>query len=129
VHLLPIGAGRSPETLRSHMPQVGRQLGAAAAETPPAAASAITVSLDSTFIRGHEESERHLEVRVGNVETADGVRQVFGAVSRADTDITALIRRTLEGVDDTTRVTAFTDGCPDLRALANVGIMKPPIDR
>jgi hypothetical protein len=77
-----------------------------------------------------EESERHLEVRVGNVETADGGRQVFGAVSRADTDITALIRRTLEAVGrtDATKVTAFTDGCPGLRTiLANAGVGKPPI--
>jgi hypothetical protein len=88
LHLLPISAGKSPETLRSHTLQIGKKLGDAATKKPPAAASAITVSLDSTFIRGREESERHLEVRVGNVETADGGRQVFGAVTRADTDIT-----------------------------------------
>jgi hypothetical protein len=70
-----------------------------------------------------------LEVRVGNVETVDGGRQVFSAVTRAATDITALIRRTLETVGQTnaTEVTAFTDGCPGLRAvLANAGVMKPP---
>jgi hypothetical protein len=52
-----------------------------------------------------------LEVRVGNVETVDRGRQVFGAVTRAGTDITALIKRTLDTVDrtDTTKVTAFTD--------------------
>jgi hypothetical protein len=130
LHLLPISAGKSPETLRRHTLQVGKQLGDAAAEHPPAAASAITVSLDSTFIRGRDESERHLEVRVGNVETADGPRQVFGAVTRADTDITALIRRTLEtvGRNDTTKVTAFTDGCAGLRTiLANAGVTEPPI--
>jgi hypothetical protein len=33
----------------------------------------ITVSVDSTFIRSREEGERHMEVRVGNVETASGV--------------------------------------------------------
>jgi hypothetical protein len=129
LHLLPISAGKSPETLRSHTLQVGKQLGDAAAAAP-AAASAITVSLDSTFMRGREESERHLEVRVGNVETADGGRQVFGAVTRADTDITALIRPTLEtvGRTDTTEVTAFTDGCRGLRAvLANGRVTKPPI--
>jgi hypothetical protein len=87
-------------------------------------------SVDSTFIRGHEESERHLEVRVGNVETADGGRQVFGTVTRADTDISALIRRTLEAVarKDATKVTAFTDGCPGLRTiLADVGVTQRPI--
>jgi hypothetical protein len=86
--------------------------------------------LDSTFIRSREESERHLEVRVGNVETAGGGRQVFGAVTRADTEITALLRRTIEtvGRDDDTAVTAFTDGCPGLRTvLGNAGVTKPPI--
>ena len=129
-HLLPIDAGASPETLRSHTLQVGKQLADAAAEKPPAAAAAITVTLDSTFIRSREDGERYLEVRVGNVETVDGGRQVFGAVTKAETDITALIQRTLEtvGRTDTTEVTAFTDGCPGLRTvLANVGITKPPI--
>jgi hypothetical protein len=128
-HLLPIDAGTSPETLRSHTLLIGEQLGDAAAEKSPAAA-AITVSLDSTFIRSREDGERHLEVRVGNVETVDGGRQVFGAVARAETDITSLTQRTLEtvGRTDTTEVTAFTDGCPGLRAvLTNAGVTKPPI--
>jgi hypothetical protein len=130
LHLLPIDAGKSPETLRSHTLQLGKRLADAAAEKPPAPAAAITISLDSTFIRSREDGERHLEVRVGNVEAADGGRQVFGAVTRAETDITALIERTLEtmGRTDTTEVTAFTDGCPGLRAvLANAGVTNPPI--
>jgi hypothetical protein len=129
-HLLPIDAGKSPETLRSHTLKVGKRLGDAAAEKPPAAATAITISLDSTFIRSREDGERHLEVRVGNVETVDGGRQVFGAVARAETDVAALIQRTLEtvGRTDTTEVTAFTDGCSGLRAvLVNAGVTKPPI--
>jgi hypothetical protein len=55
---------------------------------------------------------------------------VFGAVTRADTDITALIRRTIEtvGGNDHTEVTGFTDGCSGLRTiLANAGVTKPPI--
>jgi hypothetical protein len=71
-----------------------------------------------------------LEVRVGNVETGDGGRQVFGAVAKAETDITTLIKRTLEtvGQTDATKVTAFTDGCPGLRTvLANAGVTKRPI--
>ncbi len=63
---------------------------------PAADASAITITLDSTFIRGCRDGERHLEVRVGNVETSGGGRQVFGAVAKADTEIAALIRRSLE---------------------------------
>jgi hypothetical protein len=35
LHLLPIDAGRSPETLRSHTLQVGKRLGDAAAVKPP----------------------------------------------------------------------------------------------
>ena len=93
-HLLPIDAGRSPETLRHHTLRIGAQLGTATSDQPTtAAAAAITVSVDSTFIRSREEGERHLEVRVGNVETASGGRQVFGAVAKADTDISALIRQ------------------------------------
>jgi len=128
-HLLPIDAGKSPETLRSHMLQVGKQMGDMAADKSPAAA-AITISLDSTFIHIREDGERHLEVRVGNVETDSGGRQIFGAVTKAETDITAQIQRTLEtvGRTKTTKVTAFTDGCPGLRAvLANAEVAKSPI--
>jgi hypothetical protein len=129
-HLLPIDAGKIPETLPSHTLRVGEQLSDAASDQPAVAVAAITVSLDSTFIRSHEEGERHLEVRVGNVETTGGGRQVFGAVAKADTDITALIRRNLETVGRTadTEVTPFTDGCPGLRCiLANAGVSEPPI--
>jgi hypothetical protein len=126
-HLLPIDAGKIPETLRSHTLRVSEQLSDAASEQPVAA---MTVSLDSTFIRNREERERHLEVRVGNVETTGGGRKVFGAVAKADTDITALIRRNLETAGRTadTEVIAFTDLCPDLRCiLTNGGVTKPPI--
>ena len=75
-------------------------------------ASAITVTVDSTFIRGCHAGERHLEVRVGNVETATGGRQVFRSVAKAETEITVMIRRSLETVGRTanTELTAFTDG-------------------
>jgi hypothetical protein len=76
-HLLPVEAGKSPETLRSHTLRVGEQLRDAAAVKPAAAASTITVTLHSTFIRSCRDGERHLEVRVGNVETQDGGRQVI----------------------------------------------------
>ena len=128
-HLLPIDAGKCPETLRGYTLRMGKQLVDAAAEKPPIAAAEITISLDSTFIRSCDVGERHLEVRVGNAEAVDGGRQVFGTVARTETDITALIQRTIEtvGWSDTTEVTAFTDGCPGLRAvLANAGITKPP---
>ncbi|MFL5287506.1 MAG: hypothetical protein ACJ8AW_42665, partial [Rhodopila sp.] len=83
-HLLPIDAGTSPETLRNHTLQIGKRLRDVAAEKPPITAAAITISLDATFIRSREDSERHLEVRVGNVATDNGGRQVFGAVTRAE---------------------------------------------
>jgi hypothetical protein len=129
-HLLPVDSGRSPETLRDHTLQVGAQLGDAPAFRPADAASVVTVSLDSTFIRGCDDGQRHLEVRVGNVEAAAGGRQVFGAVVEAGTDITGLIRGNLQAVGrtDDTEVTAFTDGCSGLRStLADAGVTKPPI--
>jgi hypothetical protein len=130
VHLLPIDAGKSPETLRNHTLQVGEQLGHAAADRSATVAAAITVSFDATFVHGLEDGERHLEVRVGNLETTAGGQQVFVAVAKADTDIAGLIRRDLQTVGHTneTEVTAFTDGCPGLRCiLATVGITTPPI--
>jgi hypothetical protein len=53
---------------RAHTLKVGEQLKHGTIGRSAAAATAITVTLNSTFIRGREESERHLEVRVGNVE-------------------------------------------------------------
>ena len=86
-HLLPVAAGASHETLRCRTLELGEQLRRAATATPepvpPAAggtarpASAITLGLDSTFIRGCREGERHLEVRVGNAEAPEsGGRQL-----------------------------------------------------
>ena len=72
-----------------------------------------------TFIRSCEVGERHLEVRVGNVETKASGRQVFGAVAKAGTEIEGLIRQNLYAVGGTggTVLTAFTDGCPGLRRI------------
>ena len=42
-----------------------------------------------------------LEVRIGDVETATGRRQVFGAVAKTDTDLGALIRHSLDAVGRT----------------------------
>jgi hypothetical protein len=101
--------------LRRHAFRVGETLDQCGAIRPVAAASAVVVTLDSTFIRSCEKGERHLEVRVGNVETKSGARQVFGAVAKAETDIKVLINRSLDAVGRTenTALTAFTDGCPD----------------
>src|ERR1700733_7346187 len=81
-HLLPADVGMSPETLRAHTLKIGEQLCGLPTAKPIAAATSITVTSDSTFIRSCEEGNRHLEVRVGNVETSDGGRQVFGAVGQ-----------------------------------------------
>jgi hypothetical protein len=129
-HLLPVEAGTSPETLRGHTFKAGEQLRDVATVAPGAGASAITVTVDSTFIRGCHDGERHLEVRVGNVEASGGGRQVFGAVAKAETEIAVMIRRSLETVGRTTDtdVTAFTDGAPGLRSnLSEAGCKKPPI--
>jgi hypothetical protein len=128
--LLPVGAGTIPETLRGHTLRAGEQLRDAAAVKPSAAVSAITVTVASTFIRGCHDGERHLEVRVGNVETSDGGRQVFGAVAKSDTEIAVMIRRSLETVGRAadTELTAFTDGARGLRSiLSEAGCKKPPI--
>ena len=136
-HLLPVAAGTSHETLRGRTLKLGEQLRHAAAGTPEPApvlavpASAITLSLDATYIRSCHDGERHLEVRVGNAEAPEsGGRQVFGAVANAGTDIVALIRGTLDALGRTsaTALTAFTDGCLGLRAiLAAAGIAGRPI--
>jgi hypothetical protein len=129
-HILPVDAGTSPETLRGHTLKVGERLRDAAAVKRGPAVSAITVTVDSTFIRGRHDGERHLEVRVGNVEASGGGRQVFGAVAKSETEISVMIRRSLETVGRTadTELTAFTDGAPGLRSiLAEAGCKKPPI--
>src|SRR5690242_10832423 len=128
--MFPVDAGNDPETLRSHTLTIGADLRDQAAVRPDTAAPAITVTLDSTFIRSCEEGERHLEVRVGNVETAAGGRQVFGAVAKADTDIKMLIRRSLDAVGRTedTVLTAFSYGCAGLRrSLAEAGVTETPM--
>jgi hypothetical protein len=128
--LFPIDAGTDPETLRRHTLRVGEAITDRAAIRPETSAPAITVTLDSTFIRSCEDGERHLEVRVGNVETKFGARQVFGAVAKTDTDIKVLIRRSLDAIGRTerTELTAFTDGCPGLRhILADAGVAETPI--
>jgi len=127
--MFPVDAGTHHETLRRHTLKVGEALGECGTIRPETAASAIVVTLHSTFIRSCAEGERHLEVRVGNVETNAGGRQVFGAVAKADTDIRALIRRNLDAVGRTedTALTAFTDGCPGLRRiLADAGVTTRP---
>jgi hypothetical protein len=80
--VFPVDAGADPETLRRHTFKLAENLPMPAAAEPATPAEAIVVTLDSTFIRSCEEGERHLEVRIGNVETASGRRQVFGAVAR-----------------------------------------------
>ena len=98
-----------------------------AALEPTAAAPAITLTLDLTFIRSCEEDQHHLEL--GNVEASHGARQVFAAVAKTDTVIEALIRRGLAAVGHTaeTELTAFTDGCSGLRSiLVDAGVTEPP---
>jgi len=128
--MFPVDAGQHHETLRRHTLKVGEALGECATIRPDTAAPAIVVTLDSTFIRSCAEGERHLEVRVGNVETASGGRQVFGAVAKSSTPIAELIRRSLDAVGRTgdTALTAFTDGCLGLRRiLADAGVTTRPM--
>jgi hypothetical protein len=127
--LLPIDAGISHESMRGRTLKLGETLRDAAADKPATAVPAITLSLDSTFIRSCEEDQRHLEVRLGNVEASGGARQVFAAVAKTDTSIVALIQRSLAEIGQTadTAITAFTDGCSGLRSiLVDAGVMAPP---
>ncbi len=129
-HIFPLDAGTDPRTLRRHTLKAGAALADRAAIRPPAAVPAITVTVDSTFIRSREEGERRFEVRVANVETEAGGRQVFVGVANAATDIEGLIRKNLDAVGRVggTALTAFTDGCPGLRGiLTNAGVVEPPI--
>ncbi|MDO9713075.1 hypothetical protein [Paracraurococcus lichenis] len=121
-----------PESLRRHTFKVAETLPMRPATEAPASAGAetVTVTLDATFVRSCEDGERHLEVRIGNVETEAGGRQVFGAVAKTDTDLAALIRGNLDAVGRTpnTVLTAFTDGCLGLRRiLLDAGIADLPI--
>jgi hypothetical protein len=70
--LFPVDAGTDPETLRRHTFKIAESLPVPATAEPAASAEAIVVTLDSTFVRSCEEGERHLEVRIGNVETTTG---------------------------------------------------------
>jgi hypothetical protein len=129
-HLLPVETGTSPETLRGHAIKVADQLRDAATGPCVAKAPAIDISLDATFVRSRHEGERHMEVRVGNVEAPGGGRQVFGTVTKSGTSILALIGRNLEimGRNGDTKLTAFTDGCSGLRSiLTDAGVKDPPI--
>ena len=128
--VFPVDAGKDPETVRRHTLKIGAALRNDVVAGPDMAVAAIGVSLDSTFIRSCEDGERHLEVRVGNVETETGGRQVFGAVAKTDTDVKVLICQSLDAVGRTedTVLTAFTDGCSGLRRiLADAGISELPI--
>jgi len=128
--MFPIDAGKDHETLRRHTLALGEQLQHRRVARPATPVAAISISVDSTFIRSCGEGERHLEVRVGNVETDAGGRQAFGAVAGSETDLVALMGRTMDGVGRTevTALTGFTDGCAGLRStLAGAGISEPPI--
>jgi hypothetical protein len=128
--LLPVDMGTSAETFRSHTLALGKRLSQTDAIPPTVMSTAITVTLDSTFVRGRDDADRKLEVRVGNIENTAGQQRVLGAVTHAETDIAGLIRRNLTslGRSKATVVTAFTDGCPGLQAVLNdVGITGPPI--
>jgi hypothetical protein len=128
--MFPVDAGKDAETLRRRTLKIGEALRNDAVARPETMASAIAVTLDSTFIRSCEDGERHLEVRVGNVEAESGGRQIFGAVAKSDTDIKVLIGRSLDAVGRTedTVLTAFTGGCSGLQCiLADAGVAELPI--
>ncbi len=79
--MFSVDAGTRHETLRRPTLKVGEALGDDVAPWPDTAASAIVVTLDATFIRRCADGERHLEVRVGNGETASAGRQAIRLAS------------------------------------------------
>ena len=128
--LLPVDSGGRPETLRNHTLRTGAELRHSPLLIPPSASADLSVSVDSTFIRSCEPGERHLEVQVGNVETRAGMRHVFAAVTKSDTEIAKVIERRLAEAGRTagTQLTAFTDGCAGLRKLlTDIGVKESPI--
>jgi len=62
-HMFPVDAGIDPRTLRCHTLKAGAALANRAAIRPPAVAPAMTVTVDSTFIRSREDGERQFELR------------------------------------------------------------------
>ena len=74
--MAPVDAGTAHETLRRYTFRVAEERPIPATVQPATPAETITVTLDSTFIRSCEDGERHLEVRIGNVETLTGSWQV-----------------------------------------------------
>lgn len=72
--LLPVDGGGRPETLRNRTLRAGEELRRSPLPMPPSVPSELSVCVDSTYIRSCEPGERHLEVRVGNVETRAGTR-------------------------------------------------------
>ena len=74
-----VEAGMHHKTMRSHTLKAGEQLLDAASNVRPANdARAITVTIDSIFVRGCHYCDL--------VETAERRRQVFGAVAGTDTE-------------------------------------------
>jgi hypothetical protein len=128
--MFPVGAGNDKETMCRRTLRAGAALQDGPADRRETVAAAIDAISDSTFIRSCEYAERHLEVRVGNIETESGGRQVFSTIARSDTDIKVLIGRNLDAVGRTkrTELTAFTDGCPGLRRiLADASVTELPM--
>jgi hypothetical protein len=96
--MFPVDAGNDPETLRRHTLRTGEALQYCPAARPETAAWAIMVSLDSTFIRSCEDGERHLEVRVGNVETPSGGRHTEASFSFARNSAEIAAEAALDGL-------------------------------
>ena len=62
-HIFSVDAGLDLRTLRRHTLKAAAALADRAAISPPAAVLAVTVTVDTTFIRSREEGERRFEVK------------------------------------------------------------------
>jgi hypothetical protein len=65
--MFPVDTGVDPETLRRHTVKVAEGLSMQATAKTPVNTEAIAVTLDSTFIRGCEDGERHQTQMAGGL--------------------------------------------------------------
>lgn len=76
-HLLPIDAGSDPETLRACTLKAGEELRSAAPVEPAVAASSITLTLNSTFIRRCEDGQTTDTELTAFTDGCSGLRSIL----------------------------------------------------
>jgi len=122
--LLPLSAQTTASTVRNRTMRVGKRLQKSAdvlevhlqGETCPEA----VVGLDGAYVRArHSRPERNFEVIVGKVLDKTGRTTRFASVRNGSSETAEITRRALQqqGVDQSTKITVFTDGDAGLRTI------------